>query len=497
MPPSMSSRSFIKRFWIEVVLYLPLSAMSDKKEDELSFPSNFLFGVASSAYQIEGGYNADGRGESVYDFYTHKNPEKFDNSSNGDITCDSYNQWRKDVKLLIELGVDFYRFSISWSRILPNGYANKINQAGVKYYNDLIDELIANGIQPMVTINHMDLPMSLQHLGGWTNTVISDHFMNYAKILFENFGDRVKHWITINTTSMGYNDDIFPPYMNQPGIADYLAIRVMVLSHAKVYRLYQKEFSEQKGKIGLVVDTRWFEPVSSSEEDIRAAEIVMEFEVGIYLNPFFHPNGDFPEVVKKRVEMISKIEGYPQSRLPSFTPDEIDFIKGSCDFIGTNLYTSFLVENREDSLFNTTSIQRDEGAKVFQDASWKKSASDWLTVYPEGAQKALRWIKEKYNSPEIIITENGFSDLGGINDDDRIDYLRTYLKAILRAIYIDKVNVRGYAVWSLMDNFEWASGYREKFGLYSVDFNDLSRPRTKKKSATWYQNVIKEKRIMD
>nr|AHZ59650.1 glycoside hydrolase family 1 [Phyllotreta striolata] len=468
--------------------------MAEKKNDS-KFPDDFLFGVSTSAYQIEGSTDVDGRGENNYDFYIKTNPEKF-NHETALIACDSYSKWRGDLELIKSLGVNTYRFSISWNRILPTGYANRINQKAIKHYSDLIDGLLLNGIQPMVTMCHFEIPMSLQHLGGWTNRKMADHFAHYAEVLFKHFGDRVKYWVTINTTDFGYSDDIGPPFMNQPGIANYMSTGCMVLAHAKAYEVYKRKFAHQKGKVGLVVDARWYEPADSGKEHLEAAEIAREFEVGMFLNPLYHPDGDFPEVVKRRVETVSKIEGYPESRLPSFTREEIDLMKGSCDFIGANLYTSFLVKRKDDSLFDGTSTLRDEGAEIFQDPSWKGSASSWLKVRPDGAVKVLQWIKEKYNNPDVYVTENGFSDLGGIEDIDRIDYLKSYMKAVLEAIDEHRVAVKGYFVWSLLDNFEWASGYKEKFGLFSVDFTDPNRARTPKKSALWYSKVVKERKIV-
>ncbi|CAH1103793.1 unnamed protein product [Psylliodes chrysocephalus] len=420
--------------------------------EKYKFPDEFLFGVASSAYQIEGGYNADGKGESIYDYFTKKNPKNFFNNSNGNIACDFYHKWRSDVKLLKDLGVNFYRFSISWTRILPNGFSNKINGDGLRYYNDLINNLIENDIQPMVTMYQKDLPMSLQRLGGWTNPYMAYYYEDYARILFSYFGDRVKHWITLDMDYSGYGDNVYPPFLNEPGIANYLCQHVMLLAHAKVYHLYDAEFRiMQKGKIGIAVNATWFEPGSFSPEDIAAAERAREFKIGSIMNPIFHTDGNYPNVVRQRVDNASKAEGYLQSRLPYLLPQEADFVQGTYDFVGLNIYTTFLVkENKVNS--NKTSIMKDANVTFYQDKEWSKTSSDWL---------------------------------------------RKYLKAILESIHEDKVNIKGYAVWSFLDSFQWVAGYREKFGLYHVDFTDPNRKRTPKKSASWYKKVIKEKRVVD
>ncbi|XP_057658553.1 myrosinase 1-like [Diorhabda carinulata] len=461
------------------------------------FTEDFLFGIASSAYQIEGGYKENGKGENIYDHYTKTDHKKFYNGSNGNIACDSFRKWRTDVKLLKELGVHFYRFSISWSRILPSGYANNINGDGLRYYNDLINELIEHDIQPMVTMYYNDLPMTLQQLGGWTNPYMAYYFEDYARILFSYFGDRVKLWITMDTSQKGYGDDNYPPYLNQPGIANYLCQHVMLLAHAKAYHLYDDEFRTiQKGKVGIAINSTWYEPGSFSPEDIAAAETAREFKIGSLMNPIFHTDGNYPKIVSERVDNVSKSEGYLQSRMPSLLPQEADYIQGTYDFAGLNIYTTYLVKQGYTGN-NITSLNKDANVTFYQDPEWTKTNSDWLRVVPEGARKVLKWVKDKYDDPEIFITENGFPDTGEINDVKRIQYLQKYLKAILESIHEDEVNIKGYTVWSFMDSFEWTAGYSEKFGLYSVDFSDPDRKRKPKKSASWYKKVIKERRVVD
>ncbi|KAJ8917370.1 hypothetical protein NQ315_002394 [Exocentrus adspersus] len=473
-------------------------AATDDVLSKHRFPKDFLFGVASSAYQVEGGRNVNGNGENIWDYFTKTKPEKFHNSSNGDVACDSINKFREDVKLVKNLGVDFYRFSVSWSRVLPEGYSNNINKDGLRYYNDLINELIANGIEPMITMYHYDLPLPLHQIGGWTNPYLAYYFEDYARILFSYFGDRVKHWITFNGGCAGYGEDGFAPFLNQPGIANYICNQVLVLAHAKAYHLYDREFRMlQKGKVGVTLEGNWYEPGSFAVEDIEAAERAREFKLGVYANPIYHPEGNFPKAVRERVDNISRQEGYLRSRLPTFSAEEVEYVQGTYDFLGLNCYTTFLVKDAEEDVSEKTSSDKDIRIKMYQDKQWHKAKSSWLRVYPDGMRKMLKWVKDKYDDPEIIITENGYSDNGELVDIERIKYYQKYLSAILEAIHEDEVNVRGYTAWSLMDNFEWIMGYSEKFGLYHVNFSDPNRKRTAKKSVDWYKKVIRERRVVE
>ncbi|XP_044260672.1 myrosinase 1-like [Tribolium madens] len=458
----------------------------------IKFPDDFLFGVASSAYQIEGGY--DSRGKTTFDHHWELNSSMVADSSNAKTACDSYNQYQKDIDLLVDLGVNFYRFSISWPRILPRGFPNEVNPDGIRYYNNLIDGLLAKNIQPMVTMFHFDLPKPLQDLGGWTNPVISDLFEDYARILFKNFGNRVKYWITINSNTWGYGDSDWPPMVNQSGFGDYLCVKNTVLGHAKVYHLSKREFREQKSQIGFVVDGRWYEPASESSQNRDAAERAREFNVGIWLNPIYG-SGDFPAIVKQRVKTTSEKEGFSKSRLPEFTPDEINFVKNSFDFLGVNIYTSFLVKDVDERNDKDFSWDKDMKAEIYQDSRWEGAKSNWLKVTPWGLRKVLGWIKQKYNNPPMFITENGFSDGGEIEDLGRVKFMELYLKALLEAIDKDRVKVKGYAAWSLLDNFEWLVGYTEKFGLYHVDFADPHRKRTPKSSSKWYKKLIERRQL--
>ncbi|KAJ9579873.1 hypothetical protein L9F63_004475, partial [Diploptera punctata] len=453
-------------------------------------------------YENQGGCCADddGKGWNIWDTLTHQRPDYIFDKSNGDVACDSYHKYKEDIQLLKQLGVNFYRFSISWARILPKGYANYINKYGIDYYNNLINELLANSIQPMVTMYHWDLPEELQDIGGWPNIKLADYFEDYARLLFTHFGDRVKLWITFNEPASfvgGYGSTGHlpsAPAIYQPGIADYLAAHTVIHAHAKVYHMYYREFKkQQKGKIGITLNAPACKPDNSSINDEEACERLMQFNLGYYAHPIFSKEGDYPDVMKERITKNSKEEGYPASRLPTFSKREIKHIRGTYDFFGMNVYTGVLAKDGE--MGPIPSLLRDGGVKVSQDPTWPSSASAWLKVVPWSMRAVLNWISKEYNNPTVIVTENGFSDHGELNDTARIKYYISYLKEMLKAIHEDGCNVIGYAAWILLDNFEWNRGYTEKFGLYHVDFNDPTRPRTEKQSARIYREIIKTRKI--
>ncbi|XP_069695501.1 myrosinase 1-like isoform X2 [Periplaneta americana] len=497
----MKIASFEESYFFVLFLFVLLSNIlfqsSGCSEMNYIFPEGFLLGTASAAYQIEGGWDTDGKGHNIWDTLTHTHPDYVDDEDNGDIACDSYHKYKEDVQLLSQMKVDFYRFSISWSRILPTGLINNVNQRGIDYYNNLIDELLANDIKPMVTMYHWDLPQALQDLGGWPNLKIADYFEDYAQLLFTMFGDRVKWWITFNeppfvsgyATAKGH-----APCVNQPGIGDYLAAHTILLSHAKVYHLYDRIFrAKQQGKVGITLNSNWCEPLTNSTEDIESCDRHRQFNLGLYSHPIFSAKGDYPPVVKERIANNSKAEGFTRSRLPKFSTDEIQYIRGTYDFFGLNFYTADLGRSLEEG--HIPSLARDSGVVTLKDPEWPPSASSWLKVVPWAFRKQLKWIAHEYNNPPVFVTENGFSDNGELNDTGRINYLTSHMKEMLKAIYEDGCNVIGYAVWSLLDNFEWNRGYTERFGLYHVDFQDPTRPRTAKESSKVFKEIMSTRKI--
>ncbi|VVC29505.1 Hypothetical protein CINCED_3A000813 [Cinara cedri] len=461
---------------------------------DYQFPKEFMFGSATAAYQVEGGWNEDGKGENIWDRLVHTHPEFIKDGTNGDVACDSYHKYKEDIALLKNLNVKFYRFSISWSRIAPTGEMNSLNLKGIAYYNSLIDELIANNISPMVTMYHWDLPQYLQDLGGWTNPIMSDYFKEYARVLFTYYGDRVKWWITLNEpkdTSNAYSFNAYAPNLNLNSTGYYLAAHTQLIAHGKVYRLYEELFkSKQQGKISISVSGIFFIPKNeSSLSDINTAERANQFEIGLFSHPIY--KGDYPPVMREWVDKKSKREGRPWSTLPKFTEDEIKLIKGTADYYALNHYSTCLVTHGIDSNPN---YNQDAEYATSADESWPKSLASMLVV-PDGFRRHLIWLKNEYGNPPIVVTENGYGDNGVINDLDRINYIKCYLRAMLQAMYEDNCNVIAYTVWSLLDNFEWKDGLKIHFGLVKVDFNDPQRSRTPKASYTFFKNVISTRHV--
>nr|XP_049692102.1 myrosinase 1 [Helicoverpa armigera] len=485
------------QFW--GVLFLALlycvnaSVLNNEIDSPVCFKDGFLFGVATAAYQIEGAWNVSGKGVSIWDKLTHEEPEKIFDHSNGDIADGSYYKVKEDVRLIKELGVSLYRFSVSWPRILPNGLSYKINEDGIRYYNEVIDELIRNNITPAITIFHWDLPQYLRDMGGWTNALMADFMVEYSRILFENFGDRVKIWMTFNEplTFCQLSDYAGADNPEGSGIKSYLCGHNVIRAHGMVYRMFEEEYRPKiGGEMGIVISYAWEEPYSDSEEDQAAAERARNFQFGWFAHPIFSEAGDYPPIMRSVVDKNSKEQGFPSSRLPSFTPGEVKMIKGSADFLGLNHYTTRLVQQVPKNNSNPTS-ENDINVKQIIDEKWPKTGSSWLSVVPWGFRKTLNWLKVAYNNPKILVTENGMSTGPGLDDKKRIEYIDGYLRSLHDAVYEDGCNVVGYTYWSLMDNFEWKRGYSERFGLYEVDYESPNLTRTPRLSAKYYTSVAK------
>ncbi|XP_075992520.1 myrosinase 1-like [Anticarsia gemmatalis] len=465
------------------------------RHDVRNFPEGFLFGTATASYQVEGAWDVDGKAPNIWDHMTHNDPCLIKDCSNGDIADNSYYLYKRDVEMMRELGIKFYRFSLSWPRILPTSFPDEINEAGVQYYNNLIDELLKYNIEPMITLYHWDLPQKLQELGGWTNPFIVDWFGDYARIAYRLFGDRVKYWMTINepyqVCYQGYGDVTKAPRLNMKGIAEYMCGKNLLMAHARAYHIYDDEFrSSQNGVVFIAYSAQWYEP--ESENEIQAAEECNQFMWAFYVHPIFSETGDYPPIVKERVAAKSAEQGFARSRLIEFTPEEVDYVRDTADIFGLNHYsTNFVYRNDSvNGYYESPSFYDDMGVIMYQTDEYKIGESDFTKSIPWGFYKLLTKIREDYNNPTVFICENGFATHGGLNDDDRVQNMRTYLSAMLDAIE-EGSDVRAYAFWSLMDNFEWMQGYIERFGLYEVDYEDPERTRTPRKSAFVYKEIVK------
>lgn len=456
-----------------------------------TFPSDFIWGTATSSYQIEGAANVDGKGPSIWDAFS-KIPGKTHRGETGEIACDHYHKFKEDIQLLKNTGVKAYRFSIAWSRIMPTG-KDTINEAGITFYNELIDALIEADITPWVTLYHWDLPLALQlENDGWLGDSILDYFAAYADVCFERFGDRVKNWITLNESwvvaILGYGQGVFAP--GRVSISEpYKAAHHLILAHAKAYHLYKKKYVFQDGQIGITNNCDWREPLTDSEEDEAAAQRALEFFLAWFADPVY--KGDYPQVMKDRLG----------NRLPKFSKEEKKMIKGTSDFFGLNHYTTMYAAHsdgtyKKENIYGNGGISEDQDVDLSLNPDWKVTLMQWAVV-PWGCKKMLHWINDRYGKPDIYITENGcaYPDKlinKEVHDQDRIEFYKGYLKVCQQAIN-EGVKLKGYFAWSFMDNFEWASGYDKRFGLYYVDFKTLER--IPKKSAIWFSNVIAKNSI--
>ncbi|CAH2057009.1 unnamed protein product, partial [Iphiclides podalirius] len=470
--------------------------------DFRKFPHGFKFGASTSAYQVEGGWNASDKGESIWDRTVHTDPVYLRRNISGDVAADSYHKWRQDIAIASDLGLHFYRFSLSWTRLLPTGFTNVRSEDGKKYYNNLIDGLLEKGIEPVVTLYHWDLPQTIQDLGGWTNPLISDWFAEYARYAFEAFGDRVKTWTTINeplvVCDFIYNSGVFAPGVKETIYGPYLCNKHVLIAHAKAYRVYDGYFREkQQGKISISNNLLWLEPLNPEDEAL--AELGREHCTGRYSHPIFSKKGGWPPLVEKAMAEYSLKQGFNTSRLPAFTKEEIKLIRGTYDFYALNHYTTrFIrpVKPGEDPGFWFVSGSPEIGAVLEADPAWSFGASQLLPVYPEGLRRQIAWLMKKYGNVGFLITENGYSTAGSeLNDVKRIKFIKDYLEQLLLSIWVDGAKVLGYTYWSMIDNLEWADGYDFKFGLYEVDYDSPERTRTPRASAHYYSNVIRTNTI--
>ena len=339
------------------------------------FPDGFLWGTATAAYQVEGAWDEGGKGPNIWDTFTHAEAGNIDDDSSGDVACDSYHKYMEDIQLMKNMGLNSYRFSISWARILPNGVGEK-NQEGIDFYHSVLDALQDAGIEPAVTLHHWDLPQALEDQGGWLNETIADWFEEYSIVCFEEFGERVKFWITLNepavTSYNGYGIGEHAPGLVGPGTFTYIAAHNQIRGHGRAVQAYRQQFSQQNGKIGITLSVGWKEPEDPlNSTHLDASETAMMFDMGWYSEPILG-SGKYPAVMRQNIDQKSMAQGFEQSRLPSFTEEESAMIAGSADFLGVNMYTSQLVFPMAESI-DTVSKDNDDDVYQYQDPDWYAS----------------------------------------------------------------------------------------------------------------------------
>ncbi len=438
---------------------------------ELLFPADFLWGAATSAYQIEGAPLADGAGPSIWHEFAHT-PGRTRNGDTGDIACDHYHRYRDDVALMGELGLNAYRFSVSWSRVLPEG-RGRVNPPGLGFYERLVDALLEQGIQPMLTLYHWDLPAALDRLGGWLNPDSADWFADYAQILFRALDDRVKLWVTLNepwvVVDGGYLHGVLAPGQRNVFAAPH-ASHHLLRAHAAAVQAYRAIGRHQ---IGLVVNLEPKYPATASVEDFAATMRADAYWNRQYLDPVFL--GAYPPE-------LAEIFG---AAWPTFPAADLDFIRQPLDFLGVNYYSRQVVRHDpQDWPLQAARVRQPR--HTYTNLDWE--------VYPQGLTDILEWVAHRYGPLPLYITENGAAFYDPPQTRDLVDdplrqrYLRDHLQAALAARQ-KGVNLRGYFAWSLLDNFEWAHGYAPRFGLTHVDY--ATQRRTIKASGRFYAKVIR------
>lgn len=435
------------------------------------FPDDFLWGCATSAYQIEGSSLADGAGMNVWQRFCHT-PGRVVNDETGDIACDHYRRWESDIDLMQRIGMQAYRFSIAWARILPEG-TGRVNAAGIGFYDRLVDRLLSRGIQPVATLFHWDLPAALDDRGGWLNRDISNWFAEYADVLFRRFDDRISSWATLNepwvVSDNGYLHGTAAPGHRSRYEAP-IATHNLMRAHGAAVQAYR---ASGRHKIGLVVNIEPKYPASRSAEDLaatRRAEAQMNRQ---FIEPALL--GSYPAEMQE-------IFG---DAWPDWPAEDMKLIRQPIDFVGLNYYTRAVVRN-EPAAWPLRAAPVRQSQHAHTEMGWE--------VFPQGLTDTLVWLKDRYGSPAIYITENGaaFADPARVDGDtlddpSRVDYFRTHIKAVHHAMR-QGVDVRGYFAWSLFDNFEWALGYSKRFGIVHVDYE--TQRRTLKASAQFFSKVI-------
>lgn len=440
-------------------------------------------GVATSAYQIEGAFHEKCKGFSIWDKFAN-DQKNIKDGTNGSISCDHYNHVAEDINILADLGIRHYRFSISWSRIFPSG-RGIICDDGIRFYNEILDNLELHKIQPFVTMFHWDLPLYLEEsYGGWLNPQIVDDFTNYADFLFGTFGNRVKNWITINEPFTycvnGYANGLFAPGIKDPIDKPYICGHNIILAHISTYRLYNSKYrNNQNGNISIAINSDWVFPLRPSDNDAVARAI--DWHLNWFASPII--TGKYPKT------MIDRL-GPRLAKLPTNFENH-SFV----DFFSLNHYTSFVVSEKKNDIYDFFHDPEIDCHPILYHA---RSDSSWLYYVPEGSSEIIRYMGLKYQhyfkDHPLVITENGVSmhnEYNELRDPFRIQYISDYLQQMVKASNESNILFSHYFIWSFLDNFEWASGYTERFGIIFVDFDDPQKKRAYKESAVWIKSLQK------
>jgi beta-glucosidase len=440
--------------------------------DPSSFPPDFVWGAATASYQIEGAAHEDGRAESVWDRFC-ATPGKVRGGDTGDVACDFYHRYRDDVRLMKDLGLDAFRFSIAWPRVLPQG-RGAVNAAGLDFYDRLVDELLANDIEPFATLFHWDTPQALEDEGGWSERSTAEVFVEYTDAVVSRLGDRVRHWITHNEpwvyAWIGHAWGAHAPGRRSEADAVAVAHHLLV-SHGWAVDAIRRASPE--ARVGITLNLAHIYPASGTPEDEAAAYRRDGEDNRWFLDPVFR--GSYPADLLERNELVA----------PHVRDGDLAAAAAPLDFLGINNYSRFIVEAGANGL--PQNVANPDAQHT--DMGWE--------VYPDGLHDLLVRVAREYEPPAIYITENGaaFPDVrvhdGAVHDVERVAYLESYVSAVARAV-ADGAPVKGYFVWSLLDNFEWGFGYSKRFGLVYIDFPTLER--VPKDSFYWYRDLLSSRR---
>jgi beta-glucosidase len=455
----------------------------------VSFPKGFVWGCATSAYQIEGATDEDGRGESIWDRFAKTQPTRIKDGANGDVACDHYHLWREDLALMKSLGMAAYRFSVAWPRILPKGRAALagVNVRGLDFYSRLVDGLLEQGITPYLTLYHWDLPQALQDEGGWANRATAEAFVEYADVVSRRLGDRVRHWITHNepwcSGLLAHEKGVHAPGLREQSVA--LAVcHHLLLSHGWAVPVVRRNSSN--AEVGITLNLSPVVPASPSPADAEACRHYDGWMNRWFLDPLFR--GTYPaDMVRDYVELGS----LPKEGLSFVKASDLRDIAVPTDFIGINYYNRIVTRS-------ALVLEENNAPRKIPPATPSERTDIGWEIYPDGMFETLMRVHLEYRPSKILITENGAAysqgpDAGGrVADAKRVKFLRDHLTAAHRAIEAG-APIAGYFTWSLLDNYEWEHGYTQRFGITWVDYD--TQARIPKDSALWYQRVIRENAV--